>query len=96
MKTQTSTYNSRKFWYRWIGLCLLIFCLPLIGMMSNPTEVHWTLFDFAAAAALLFLLGISLDQIQQKISTQRLRIFSIVAVILLAACLWVELAVGLF
>ncbi len=54
------------------------------------------MFDFAAAAALLFLLGISLDQIQQKVNTRRLRRFVIVAVILLTAILWVELAVGLF
>ncbi len=75
---------------------MLLFCLPLLGMVFNPEEVHWTIYDFVAAAALLSVLGICIDQIQRRINTNPLKWLAIAAAVLGIAVIWAELAVGIF
>ena len=65
-------------------------------MVINPEEVHWTVIDFLAAAALLLSLGICIDQIQRRVNSSQLRWIAIVIAILCMATLWIELAVGIF
>lgn len=93
---QHTQYKPRKFWYQWIALCVLIFFLPLLGMIINPDEVYWTILDFAAAGALFISLGICIDQIQRRVNSKRLKWFAIAASLLGMTILWLELAVGIF
>lgn len=96
MAKQNTLYKPRTFWLRWSAVCVFIFCLPLLGMVLSPEEVHWTILDFVAAAALLSVLGICIDQIQRRISTSPLNWLAIAAAVLGIAIVWAELAVGIF
>lgn len=75
-----------------VGLVLL---LPLISMQFT-NEVNWSFGDFVIAAILLFVIGISLLAVWQRIKDRKQRIFISLGVLLLFLLVWAELAVGIF
>jgi peptidoglycan/LPS O-acetylase OafA/YrhL len=73
----------------------LLLVIPLIAMQFTD-EVKWTLFDFIAAAVLLFGAGLLCELILRNIKAPGLRIILCVVLLILLLLIWAELAVGIF
>lgn len=69
--------------------------VPLIAMRFTE-EVNWTPFDFAAAAALLALLGLSVEAATRLLHRPLARRAAVAAAVALVALIWAEGAVGIF
>ncbi|MFN0151693.1 MAG: hypothetical protein ACKVU1_13395 [bacterium] len=67
--------------------------IPLVAMQFS-SEVNWSLFDFIAMGAMIFVAGLMLDLVIRK--TGKYRVAAALAIVAVFVWLWVELAVGLF
>ena len=74
------------------GALLLV---PLIAMQFT-TEVSWGPGDFLAAGALIFAVGVAIAVAGQRVQGRLRRAAIIAAILLGAALVWAELAVGIF
>ena len=77
------------------SLVLALLCIPLLAMQFSG-NVRWSTADFVLAGFLLFLSGLVVLFIQNKVSKRSWRIGLILVVLFLLLLLWAELAVGLF
>jgi hypothetical protein len=77
------------------SLVLALLCIPLLAMQFSG-DVRWSLADFVLAGFLLFLSGLVVMFIQNKVSKRSWQIGLILVVLFLLLILWAELAVGLF
>jgi len=83
---------------RFIGILIFIavvLLIPFIAMQFTD-EVKWSLFDFIIAGALLLTTGLLFELIMRKVTSKEKRIVLAIAVFILLALIWIELAVGLF
>jgi len=76
-------------------LAALVWTIPVIAMLVTG-EVHWSLFDFAAAAVLLGIAALLADAIFGRFASTRARITALACLVLAFAIVWAELAVGVF
>ena len=76
-------------------LAAFLWTIPVIAMLVTG-EVHWSLFDFAAAAVLLGIAALSADAILGRFDTRRARTAALAFLVLALAIVWAELAVGVF
>jgi len=79
-----------------VGLATtMILLVPLVAMQWTR-EVAWTGLDFAAAAVLLAGAGLACLRTARRVARLRAwqRVLAVGAVLVLAAAIWVELAVG--
>ncbi len=73
----------------------LLLLVPFVAMQFT-TEVSWTLFDFAVAAALLFGTGLVCELVIRKVKNKRYRMVLCATVLAVLVLIWLELAVGIF
>lgn len=73
----------------------LLLLVPFLTMQFT-TEVNWTPFDFAVAAALLFGTGFVCELVMRKVKNKRHRIALCATVLGTLVLIWLELAVGIF
>ncbi len=73
----------------------LILLVPLCAMLFTH-EVNWTVLDFIVAGTLLFGAGLLCELALRKVKTIKYRIIICIAILLLFALVWIELAVGIF
>ena len=73
----------------------ILLLIPLIAMQFT-NEVVWELNDFVAAGVLLYGTGFLIDLAIRKVKNKENRIALCVAILLVLALIWVELAVGIF
>lgn len=73
----------------------ILLLIPLIAMQFS-NEVNWSLFDFSVAAALLFGTGLAIEFVIRKVKSRTYRMALSVAILLILALIWAELAVGIF
>ncbi len=78
-----------------VSVVAFILLIPFIAMQFT-NEVNWSLFDFTAAALLLFGIGILSELVMRKVKNNKHRIILCLAVLLLLLLIWAELAVGIF
>jgi len=76
------------------GVAVLLL-LPLVAMLFT-NEVSWTGSDFIVAAALLFGTGLLCEAALRMIRQVKYRVAVCVALLLVSALVWLELAVGIF
>lgn len=69
--------------------------IPFVAMRFTD-EVKWNFFDFAVAAVLLFGTGLAIDLVLRFVKETWQRLALCVAVLIVFALVWIELAVGLF
>jgi hypothetical protein len=74
------------------ALFAAIVLAPLVAMQLTD-EVRWNGFDFAAAAVLFFVLGISVELAFRAVSRPWLRAAVIVALVAGGALIWADAAV---
>lgn len=74
---------------------LLLLLVPWVAMRFT-SEIVWGPGDFVAAAALLFTAGMGYTLWSRRARTSLQRVFVGLAVFLMLAVVWAELAVGLF
>lgn len=74
---------------------LLLLLVPLVAMRFT-SEVIWGPGDFMAAAALLFAAGMGYTVWSRHVRTRSRRALVGLAVFLMLAAVWAELAVGWF
>ena len=96
MKTERSDLLMQNKVIVWIALATgLILLVPLVAMqLSN--EVVWSLGDFVIAGLVLFSAGFVFVLLARRTADSGKRILIGVAVALVLAWVWIELAVGLF
>ena len=70
-----------------------ILLIPLIAMQFTE-EVQWTLSDFVIMGIMLFVTGLLVELVLQKMG--KYRFIAAAGILLLFLWIWVELAVGLF
>lgn len=75
-----------------IGLALLA---PLIAMHFT-TEVNWTVFDFATAAAVLGSASLAYEVLATKARGRRSLVIGGATILFITLLIWAEGAVGLF
>ena len=73
----------------------IVLLIPLIAMHFTD-EVNWNLFDYVAAAVLVFGTGLILSSILKKVKLKNRRIILTIVIILLFLLIWAELGVGIF
>ena len=78
----------------WLAFATILVA-PLIAMRFTD-QVSWTAVDFAAAAALLALLGLSIEAATRLLHRPLARRAAIAAAVVLVALIWAEGAVGIF
>lgn len=90
--------ERRRFeWLRiamWLAIGVLLIA-PLVAM-SFTTEVSWTPGDFVAAGALLSAMGLACELVARSRLKFTYKVLSSIGVVLLAATLWAQGAVGVF
>lgn len=74
---------------------LIILAVPLIAMQFSQ-EVSWTLADFVAIGTLLLVAGLSFEVLASNLKEPRKKVLAGLAVALVVAYIWAELAVGIF
>ena len=78
-----------------ISVTVILLLIPLIAMqLSN--DVQWKTSDFLMAAILLLSAGIATDLIIRKVQKKESKIVLILAILVIIAIIFIELAVGLF
>ena len=78
-----------------ISVTVIFLLIPLIAMqLSN--DVQWNTSDFLMAAILLLSAGIATDLIIRKVQKKESKIVLILAILVIIAIIFIELAVGLF
>lgn len=78
-----------------IGIVLSILLIPFV-VMQFSTEVKWSFLDFAVAALLLFVTGLSVLFATAKLKSKWQRLGAIGLVLIVLLLVWLELAVGIF
>jgi hypothetical protein len=73
----------------------LLLLIPLIAMLFTD-EVNWTLSDFVVAGILLLGTGLMCEFVMRKVNKSGYRIAMILAILIVFALIWLELAVGIF
>lgn len=73
----------------------LLLLVPLVAMQFT-SEVAWGLLDFVLAAALLLGAGTAIVLASRWLERPGPRRVAVAAIVLVAALVWAELAVGLF
>ncbi len=73
----------------------ILLSIPFFAMQFT-NEVNWSLFDFLIGGILLFSLAFGIDFTLKKVKTTRNRILIAVAIFIVFALIWTELAVGIF
>ncbi len=63
--------------------------------MQFTNEVNWTTIDFIVAGGLLVATGMMLEIVMRKIKRMNYKVGLIVAIIIIAILIWIELAVGI-
>lgn len=76
-------------------VCVLL-CIPVIGMLIAPHEVHWTFFDFVVAGIILFITGMAISLVIHKFHGLKKRVVFIGLILFVLMLFWAELAVGIF
>ena len=71
-----------------------ILLVPLVAMRFTD-EVNWTWFDFAAAATLLIVAGLTYEYAASKTRHPRQKMIVAVAVGIVLFIVWVQLAAGI-
>jgi peptidoglycan/LPS O-acetylase OafA/YrhL len=89
----TMVKNKRLIWILLTVVVLLL--VPLIAMQFTK-KVNWSVFDFIAAAVLLFGTGLLCEFVLQKVKKIEYRIAICAALLILLLLIWAELAVGIF
>lgn len=78
-----------------IAFVVILLLIPLIAMIFTD-EMNWSPFDFIVAGVLLFGTGLTIEFILRKVTSTKLRLIIVLAVLLFLFLIWVELAVGIF
>ena len=85
--------NKRLIIILLISLFLLL--IPLVAMQFTD-EVNWTTTDFIIAGGLLLGAGLISEIVMRKIKNINYKVGLLVAILIIAILIWIELAVGLF
>ena len=78
-----------------LGTITVLLCIPLVAMQFT-NEVNWTFSDFAIAGGLLLGTGLLIETVARNIKDKKIRIGITVAILIVLALVWAELAVGIF
>ena len=78
-----------------LGTVAVLLCIPLVAMQFT-NEVNWTLSDFVIAGGLLLGTGLLIETVARNIKDKKIRIGITVAILIVLALVWAELAVGIF
>ena len=78
-----------------LGTVAVLLCFPLVAMQFT-NEVNWTLSDFVIAGGLLLGTGLLIETVARNIKDKKIRIGITVAILIVLALVWAELAVGIF
>ena len=78
-----------------LGTIAVLLCIPLVAMQFT-NEVNWTFSDFAIAGGLLLGTGLLIETVARNIKDKKIRIGITVAILIVLALVWAELAVGIF
>jgi hypothetical protein len=78
---------------RLLGIVVAIAILLLIPLLTGAA---WSRFDFVAAGVLLLGTGLAIEVILRLVTKFEYRVAFCVAVLIVLALVWIELAVGLF
>jgi len=88
-----ATQNQRLAWITVAVASLLI--IPFVAMQFT-NEIKWSLFDFIAAAILLFSSALAVEFALRKTKKTTYRIMACTIIVMVLAIVWAELAVGIF
>jgi sulfite exporter TauE/SafE len=69
--------------------------IPFIAMQFSD-EVNWSGFDFIIGGILLFLFGLLISFVSEKLKNSKFRLPIIIAIVLVLFLIWAELAVEIF
>ena len=94
MKTALSRHPTARHLLVILGVTGLILLVPLVAMQLT-TDVTWTGFDFAVAAALLIGTGLLFELALRKLHTKPARVKAAALLGLALLLVWAELAVGI-
>ncbi|RRJ92134.1 hypothetical protein [Flavobacterium macacae] len=78
-----------------LGTIAVLLCIPLVAMQFT-NEVNWTFSDFVIAGGLLLGTGLLIETVARNIKNKKIRIGITVAILIVLALVWAELAVGIF
>ena len=78
-----------------LGTVAVLLCIPLVAMQFT-NEVNWTFSDFVIAGGLLLGTGLLIETVARNIKNKKIRIGITVAILIVLALVWAELAVGIF
>ena len=78
-----------------LGTITVLLCIPLVAMQFT-NEVNWTFSDFVIAGGLLLGTGLLIETVARNIKDKKIRIGITVAILIVLALVWAELAVGIF
>lgn len=73
----------------------ILLSIPFFAMQFTK-EVDWTFSDFLIGGVLLFSLAFGIDFTLRKVKTLKNRILIALAIFIVFALIWAELAVGIF
>lgn len=85
--------NTRIFIF--ISIAFLLLLVPFIAMQFS-SEVNWNIGDFVIAGVLLFGTVLACEFVLRKLKKGKIALFVCVALLLILALVWSELAVGIF
>jgi hypothetical protein len=94
MKSALIRHNTAKHLLVILGVTGAILLVPLVAMQLT-SDVTWTGFDFAIAAALLIGTGLLFELALRKLHTKPARIKAGAILGLALLLVWAELAVGI-
>ena len=78
-----------------LAIVAIILLIPLVAMQFTE-EVNWTTSDFVFGGIILLVFGVLIDIVLQLLSKSKYKVVIIIAIVILLALIWMELAVGLF
>lgn len=76
----------------WGAICALLLA-PLVAMQLT-NEIAWTASDFAAAAAMLAIIGVAFEMIFRSPLRLPIKVVLLAAVLAVVALIWAQGAVG--
>jgi hypothetical protein len=76
-----------------ITVATVLLAIPLIGKLLGV--VNWSTFDLIAAGAMLIGAGFAIEIALRLITKFEYRVAACIAILIILALVWVELAVGL-
>lgn len=78
-----------------LSIIPIVLLIPLIGMQFS-NEVNWSLFDFILLFGLLCVTGLAIEFTCRIVRSNLARTLLCLAILLILALVWMELAVGIF